>query len=64
MLKILYDCIYVLPLSINPKMMDMDNVKLNSSIYMYSYIVLEYCCKAHGNGKGNQLEKLEAAKAA
>ena len=33
MLKILYDCIYVLPLSINPKMMDMDNVKLNSSIY-------------------------------
>ena len=40
MLKILYDCIYVLPLSINPKMMDMDNVKLNSSIHVFMYRII------------------------
>ena len=39
MLKILYDCIYVLP-PINPEMTDkdiMDNVKLNSNIYVFMY---------------------------
>ena len=40
MLKILSDCIYVFP-PINPKMMDnldMDNFKLNSTIYVYCFV--------------------------
>ena len=49
MLKILSDCIYVLP-PINPKMMDMDNFKLNSTIYVLFCIF--FCCKGHGNRKG------------
>ena len=37
MLKILSDCINVLP-PINPEMMDMDNFKLNSTIYIYCFV--------------------------
>ena len=37
MLKILSDCIYVLP-PINPKMIDMDNFKLNSTNYVYCFV--------------------------